>query len=103
VHFAHTKKCCRDEAERQPKFNELAANIAHGVSNSVPLSRSIAPGPETRLKLIAADYDGMAMRAAALDLQQADELARAFAKSNTKRLIGSADLIRSPDTSRSSL
>ena len=62
-------------------------------------------GPETRLKLlrIAADYDWMAMRAAALELQQADELARSFAKSNTNRLIGSAaDLIRSRDTSRSS-
>ena len=52
---------------------------------------------------IAADYDWMAMRAAALVLQQADELARSFAKSNTNRLIGSAaDLIRSRDTSRSS-
>ena len=52
---------------------------------------------------IAADYDWMAMRAAALELQQADELARSFAKSNTNRLIGSAaDLIRSRDTSRSS-
>jgi hypothetical protein len=48
-------------------------------AREVPLSRCIAPGPETRLKLIAADYDVMAMRAAALDLQQADELARAFA------------------------
>jgi hypothetical protein len=51
---------------------------------------------------IAADYDLMAMRAAAFELQQADELALSFAKSNTKRLIGSADLSRSPDTSRSS-
>jgi hypothetical protein len=49
---------------------------------------------------IAADL--MAMRAAAFELQQADELARSFAKSNTKRLIGSTDLSRSPDTSRSS-
>jgi hypothetical protein len=55
-------------------------------------------GAETQLKLlrIAADYDWIVMRAAAFDLQQADELARPFAKSNTK--IGSADLIRSPDT-----
>ena len=61
-------------------------------------------GAETRLKLlrIAADYDWMAMRAAAFELQQADELARSFAKSNTKRLIGWADLVWSPDTSRSS-
>ena len=61
-------------------------------------------GAETQLKLprIAADYDWMAMRAAAFELQHADELARSFAKSNTKRLIGSANLIRSPDTSRSS-
>jgi hypothetical protein len=51
---------------------------------------------------IAGDYDLMAMRAAAFELQQADELARSFAKSNTKRLVGSADLSRSPDTSRSS-
>ena len=36
--------------------------------------------------------DLMAMRAAAFELQQADELARSFAKSNTKRPIGSADL-----------
>jgi hypothetical protein len=49
---------------------------------------------------IAADL--MAMRAAAFELQQADELARSFAKSNTKRLIRSTDLSRSPDTSRSS-
>ena len=48
---------------------------------------------------IAADYDLMAMRAAAFEPQQADELA--FAKSNTKRLIVSTDLSRSPDTSRS--
>ena len=46
--------------------------------------------------------DLMAMQAAAFELQQADELARSFAKSNTKRLIGSTDLSRSPDTSRSS-
>jgi hypothetical protein len=44
---------------------------------------------------------GPPLNAAALELQQADELAPPFAKSNTKRLIGSADLIRSPDTSRS--
>jgi hypothetical protein len=43
---------------------------------------------------LAADYDWMAMRAAALELQQADELAQPFAKSNTNPLIGSADLIR---------
>jgi len=87
------------------------------VNNSVPLSRRYRTraeecrriaeslhGAETRLKLlrIAADYDWMAMRAAALELQQADELARSFAKSNTNPLIGSADLIRSRDTSRSS-
>jgi hypothetical protein len=87
------------------------------VNNNVPLSRryriraeecrSIAKslhGAETQLKLlrIAADYDWMAMRAAAFELQQADELAASFAKSNTKRLIGWADLIWSPDTSRSS-
>ena len=61
------------------------------VSDNVPLSgryraraeecRRIAEslhGPETRLKLlrIAVDYDLMAMRAAAFELQQADELAR---------------------------
>ncbi|MGC1947113.1 MAG: hypothetical protein WA679_06090, partial [Pseudolabrys sp.] len=43
---------------------------------------------------IAADYDLMAMRAAAFELQQADELARSFVKSNTKRLIVSIDLGR---------
>src|SRR4029453_398803 len=43
-------------------------------------------GAETQLKLlrIAADYDWMAMRAAAFELQQADELGRSFAKSKTK-------------------
>jgi hypothetical protein len=43
-------------------------------------------GAETQLKLlrIAADYDWMAMRAPAFELQQADELARSFPKSNTK-------------------
>jgi hypothetical protein len=61
-------------------------------------------GPETRLKLlrIAADCDLTATRANALDLQQAGELAMAFAESHTKRLTGSANLIRSPDTSQSS-
>jgi hypothetical protein len=61
-------------------------------------------GAETQLKLlrIAVDYDWMAMRAAAFELQQADELTRSFANLNTKRPIGSADLIRSPDTSRAS-
>jgi hypothetical protein len=68
------------------------------VNNTVPLSRryrtraqecrSLADslhGAETQLKLlrIAADYDWMAMRAAAFELQQADELARPLAKSNT--------------------
>jgi hypothetical protein len=68
------------------------------VNNNVPLSRryrtraqecrSLADslhGAETQLKLlrIAADYDWMAMRAAAFELQQADELARPLAKSNT--------------------
>ena len=87
------------------------------VNNNVPLSRRYLTraqecrrlaeslhGAETQLKLlrIAADYDWMAMRAAAFELQQADGLARPFAKWNTKRPIGSADLIRSPDTSRSS-
>ena len=43
-----------------------------------------------------------AWRSAAFELQQADESAQSFAKSNTKRLIGSADWIWSPDTSRSS-
>src|SRR6476619_6914599 len=52
--------------------------------------------------LTAAGCDLTATRAAALDLQQADELARVFAKSNTKRPTGSADLVRSLDTSRSS-
>jgi hypothetical protein len=63
---------------------------------SVPLSRRYRNraeecrmslhGAETQLKLlrIAADYDWMAMRAAAFELQQADELARSFAKSKTK-------------------
>jgi hypothetical protein len=70
------------------------------VNNNVPLSRRYRTraeecrklaeslhGAETQLKLlrIAADYDWMAMRAAAFELQQADELAR------------------SPDTSRFSL
>jgi hypothetical protein len=61
-------------------------------------------GAETGLKLLrtAADYDWMAMRAAAFELQQADELAQSFAKSNTNPLIGSTDLIRSRDTSQSS-
>jgi hypothetical protein len=60
-------------------------------------------GPETRLKLlrIGADCDPTATRAAALDLQQADELAMAFAESHTKRLTGATNLIRPPDTSRS--
>jgi hypothetical protein len=66
-------------------------------ANSVPLSRQYRNraeecrrlaealhGAETQIKLlrIAADYDWMAMRAAAFELQQADELARSFA-SNT--------------------
>ena len=87
------------------------------VNNNVPLSRRYLTRAqecrrlaeslhvaETQLKLlrIAADYDWMAMRAAAFELQQADELAASFAKSNTKRLIGWTDLIWSPDTSRSS-
>ena len=87
------------------------------VNNNIPLSRRyrnraeecrrIAEslhGAETQFKLlrIAADYDWMAMRAAAFELQQADELEGSFAKSNTKRLIGWADLVWSPDTSRSS-
>jgi hypothetical protein len=77
--------------------------------NSVPLSRryrnrakecrrlaEALHGAETQLKLlrIAADYDWMAMRAAAFELQQADELAGSFAESNTKRLIGSSDARR---------
>jgi hypothetical protein len=61
------------------------------------------PRPKHGIKLlIAADCDLTATRTAALDLQQADELATVFAKSNTKRPTGSADLVRSPDTSRSS-
>ncbi len=85
------------------------------VHNRVRLQVAMAPregsdlaskltGPETRLKFlrIGADCDLMAMRAAALDLQQADELATAFAESHTKRLAGATDLIRPPDTSRSS-
>ena len=87
------------------------------INNNIPLSRRYLTraeecrrlaeslhGAETQLTLlrIAADYDWMAMRAAAFELQQADELARSFAKSNTKRLIVSTDLSRSPDTSRSS-
>jgi hypothetical protein len=70
------------------------------VNNNIPLSRRYLTraeecrrlaeslhGAETQLKLlrIAADYDWMAMRAAAFELQRADELAR------------------SPDTSRFSL
>src|SRR5262245_19159572 len=66
--------------------------------------RDRQPRPKRGIKfLIAADRDLTATRAAALDLQQADELARVFAKSNTKRPTCSADLVRSPDTSRSSL
>jgi len=79
------------------------------VNNSLPLSRryrnraeecrriaETLHGAETRLKLlrIAADYDWMAMRSAAFELQQADEPAPSFAKSNIRQLIGSADLIR---------
>src|SRR5215475_9313367 len=52
--------------------------------------------------LTASDCDLTATRAAGLGFEQADELARVFAKSNTKRPICSADLIQSPDTSRSS-
>jgi hypothetical protein len=92
------------------KKTYFAANVAMAVNNnSLPLSRRYRTraeecrriaetlhGAETRLKLlrIAADYDWMAMRSAAFELQQADELARSFAKSNTRQLIGSADLIR---------
>src|SRR5262249_6488670 len=65
--------------------------------------RDRQPCPNRGIKLLtAAGCDLTATRAAALDFQQADELARVFAKSNTKRPTGSADLIRSPDTSRSS-
>jgi hypothetical protein len=48
------------------------------ISSSPP--HSIFHGGETLLKLlrIAQDYDWMAMRAAAIELQQADELARPF-------------------------
>jgi hypothetical protein len=63
--------------------------------------RDRQPRPNRGIKLLTA-CDLTATRAAALDLQQADELARVFAKSNTKRPTGSADLIRSTDTSRSS-
>jgi hypothetical protein len=67
------------------------------VNNSLPLSRryrnraeecrklaEALHGAETQFKLlrIAADYDWMAMRAAAFELQHADELARSLA-SNT--------------------
>jgi hypothetical protein len=63
------------------------------VNNDVPLSRRYRTraeecrriagslhGAETQLKLlrIAVDYDWMAMRAAAFELQQADELERLF-------------------------
>jgi hypothetical protein len=66
------------------------------VTDNIPLSRRYCDraeecrriakslhGPETRLKLmqIAADYDLMAMRAAALELQQADNLAPLVARS----------------------
>jgi hypothetical protein len=65
--------------------------------------RDRQPRPNRGIKLLtAAGCDLTATRAAALDLQQADELARVFSKSNTKRPTGSADLVRSPDTSRSS-
>jgi len=66
------------------------------VNNSFPLSRryrnraeecrriaETLHGAETRLKLLRMDYDWMAMRSAAFELQQADEPARSFAKSNT--------------------
>jgi hypothetical protein len=77
----------------------LSANSGHWQGGLQPRERLL----KRQALRIAADYDWMAMRAAALELQQADELARSFAKSNTNRLIGSAaDLIRSRDTSRSS-
>jgi hypothetical protein len=62
---------------------------------------ALPPRPNRGIKLLTG-CDLTATRAAALYLQQADELARVFAKSNTKRPTGSADLVRSPDTSRSS-
>ena len=52
--------------------------------------------------LTASGCDLTATRAAGLDFEQADELARVFAKSNTKRLIDLAGSIPWPDTSRSS-
>ena len=55
------------------------------------------PRPNRGIKLLtAAGCDLTATRAAALDLQQADELARVFSKSNTKRPTGSADLVGCP-------
>src|SRR5262249_30638418 len=64
--------------------------------------RDRQPRPNRGIKLLtASDCDLTATRAAGLGFEQADELARVFAKSNTKRPICSADLIRSPDTSRS--
>jgi hypothetical protein len=65
------------------------------VNNDVPLSRRYRTrakecrriagslhGAETQLKLlrIAVDYDWMAMRAAAFELQQADELERSLVR-----------------------
>src|SRR5215475_8843020 len=65
--------------------------------------RDRQPRPNRGIKLLTACGCGLtATRAAGLDLQQADELARVFAKSNTKCPAGLADLVRSTDTSRSS-
>jgi len=85
------------------RFGPKADLNRYAPKNAERLAESLH-GAETRLKLlrIAADYDWMAMRAAAFELRQADELAQSFAKSNTNPLIGSTDLIRSRDTSRSS-
>jgi hypothetical protein len=55
--------------------------IAPAPKNARRIAQSFHDG-ETLLKLlrIAEDYDWMAMRAAAIELQQADKLARPFAK-----------------------
>ena len=93
--------CCHAlGAATFPSLKEPLCNVRFGsLADISQCNRHVCFTPESGHSIAA---DLMAMRAAAFELQQADELARSFAKSNTKRLIGSTDLSRSPDTSRSS-
>ena len=85
----------------QQGMSALPAKSGHSCYRETERDRQ--PCPNRGIKLLtASDCDLTATRAAGLDFVQADELARVFAKSNTKRPTGSADLVQSPDTSRSS-